>query len=64
MPRKLANRHTKELLDESAIKERNLAIGDFSPSWQGRITFLSTEKSYIAHKMGVSRPGEYALKVR
>ncbi len=35
-----------------------------SPNWQGRITFLDTEKSFIAHKMGVEKPGEYALKVR
>ncbi|MBI5389570.1 DNA-directed RNA polymerase subunit E'' [Candidatus Woesearchaeota archaeon] len=36
----------------------------FSNSWQGRIYFLDTEKSYIAQKMGAKSKGEYALKVR
>jgi DNA-directed RNA polymerase subunit E" len=35
-----------------------------SPNWQGRIHFLDTKKSFIAHQMGVEKPGEYALKVR
>lgn len=35
-----------------------------STNWQGRITFLQTDKSLIAHKMGVTEKGEYALKVR
>ncbi len=37
---------------------------NLSPNWQGRIIFLDPEKSFIAHQMGVKRPGEYALKVR
>lgn len=36
----------------------------FSMSWQGRIHFLNVKQSHIAHKMGVERNGEYALKVR
>jgi len=35
-----------------------------SPNWQGRITFVDTNKSFVAHKMGVTEKGEYALKVR
>jgi DNA-directed RNA polymerase subunit E" len=35
-----------------------------SPNWQGRITFLDPKRSFIAHKMGIEQPGEYALKVR
>jgi len=64
MGRKLANKTSKALLNESEIKEQGLAIGEFSTNWQGRIVFLDTEKSFIAHKMGVEKPGEYALKVR
>ena len=37
---------------------------NLSPNWQGRIAFVDTEKSFIAHKMGVEQKGEYALKVR
>lgn len=35
-----------------------------STNWQGRIYFLDAEKSFIAHEMGVTQKGEYALKVR
>ena len=64
MPRKLASKTSKLLLHDSEIKDKGLPIGDFSPNWQGRIVFLNVEKSFIAHKMGVEAPGEYALKVR
>ena len=37
---------------------------NLSNSWQGRIHFLSPEKSVVAHKMGVEEKGEYAIKVR
>lgn len=36
----------------------------FTTTWQGRIQFLDVKKSLIAHNMGVSRNGEYAIKVR
>lgn len=36
----------------------------FATSWQGRIFFLNTAKSMIAHKMGVENDGEYAIKIR
>lgn len=37
---------------------------NLSTNWQGKISFLDTEKSFIAHKMGVEKKGDYALKVR
>jgi len=37
---------------------------NLSPNWQGRIFFLDPAKSFIAHQMGVTEKGEYALKVR
>jgi RNA polymerase subunit RPABC4/transcription elongation factor Spt4 len=36
----------------------------FSTNWQGIIQFLNTDKSMIAHEMGVEKEGEYAIKVR
>jgi DNA-directed RNA polymerase subunit E" len=36
----------------------------FSNSWQGRIVILDPVKSPIAKALGISAPGEYALKVR
>lgn len=60
--RKQACRQCKALGDGGTCK---LCGGQsWSPSWQGRITFLDPKKSFIAHQMGVEKPGEYALKVR
>lgn len=36
----------------------------FTTVWQGRITILNSEKSEIAHKIGINQKGEYAIKVR
>lgn len=36
----------------------------FTNSWQGRIYFLDTKRSFIAHEMDVEQKGEYAIKVR
>lgn len=36
----------------------------FSNSWQGRIFFIDTKRSFVAHEMGVTQKGEYAIKVR
>lgn len=36
----------------------------FSTNWQGRVHFIDANKSMIAHKMGVTLKGEYAIKVR
>ena len=36
----------------------------FSTNWQGRINIIDLEKSEIAKKIGITKKGEYALKVR
>jgi RNA polymerase subunit RPABC4/transcription elongation factor Spt4 len=36
----------------------------FSTQWQGRIQFLDTKRSFIAHEMSVTHKGEYTIKVR
>lgn len=36
----------------------------FTNTFQGRIHFLNTKKSRIAHEMDVTQNGEYAIKVR
>ncbi|MBU0614740.1 MAG: DNA-directed RNA polymerase subunit E'' [Nanoarchaeota archaeon] len=33
-------------------------------TWQGRIHVLDTQKSSIAKKIGITVPGEYAIKTR
>jgi len=32
-------------------------------NWKGRLEILDEKKSEIAQKIGVKRPGEYAIKV-
>ncbi len=36
----------------------------FSTNWQGRITIIDPENSAIAKKIGLTKKGEYAIKVR
>lgn len=33
-------------------------------TWKGRIAIVSSEKSKIAKKMGITYSGEYAIKIR
>ena len=37
---------------------------DFASSWNGRIAIINPEKSSIAKKLGVTKEGDYAIKVR
>lgn len=64
MAKKLANKQTKELLDEGRIRELGLNKSNFSPSWQGRMYIIDPEKSLIAQRVGIKQAGEYAIKVR
>ncbi len=66
MAKQFAHKDTKELVEEAVIKnkENKLNMSDFTNTWQGRINFINTEKSFIAHEMSVTKKGEYAIKVR
>ena len=33
-------------------------------SWQGRMTIIDTQKSFIGNAIGIKEKGEYAIKVR
>ncbi len=49
------------------VEEGNCSIchnSDFATSWQGRISILEVEKSFIARKVGIAKDGDYALKIR
>ncbi len=37
---------------------------EFSTIWQGRVSILDVDKSFIAKKTGSEYIGEYAIKVR
>jgi len=38
--------------------------GQMSKEWQGYLVILDPERSEIAHKMGITVKGKYALRVR
>lgn len=64
MAKKFADKNTKELFDESAIKEKGLDKSDFTSTWQGRLFIIDPKKSLIAKKVGIDKSAEYAIKVR
>jgi len=33
-------------------------------AWQGRLNIIDAEKSFISKKTGITKKGEYAIKVR
>ncbi len=43
---------------------KNMKDEPTTSSWQGRVHIFDVKKSFIAEKMAVDRPGEYAIKVR
>ena len=64
MAKKLASKHSKEILNEQEIREKGLNKSDFTPTWQGRLHILNVEKSKIAQKTNIKKEGEYAIKIR
>ena len=63
MAKRVVCRSCKAFFDEGAscpVCKRN----SFTNSFQGRVQFISAEKSVIAKKMGVEKDGEYAIKIR
>ncbi len=62
--KKLADKNTKELLDENQIKEKGRSKNEFTTSWQGRLTITNVEKSQVAKEVNIKKNGEYAIKIR
>lgn len=60
--KKKAHKDTKELLDNT--QAAGVESSMLSTNWQGRITIVDAEKSFIAKKLGMTKNGEYAIKVR
>ncbi len=45
--------------------ECQICKGDqFITNWQGRISVVDAEKSYIAKRTGITTKGEFAIKVK
>lgn len=62
--KKLADKNTKELLDESEIREKGRSKNEFTSSWQGKLIITNVEKSRIAQEVAIKKNGEYAIKIR
>lgn len=53
--------------DRIFVEEGNCPIchnADFATTWQGRLSVIDAEKSFIAKRSGASREGDYAIKIR
>ena len=37
---------------------------DFTEDWEGMIIVFDVEKSQMAKKLGINKPGKYAIKLR
>ncbi|HDI74318.1 MAG: DNA-binding protein [Thermoprotei archaeon] len=68
MPRRLSSwkacKNCKALVD---IKTETCPIcgsREFSTEWSGMIIVTDPEKSLVASKLGIEKPGRYALRVR
>lgn len=64
MAKKLASKFSKEIFNENEIKDKGMSKGEFTTSWKGRVYILNVAMSRIAQKMGITKEGEYAIKVR
>jgi DNA-directed RNA polymerase subunit E" len=64
MSRLLASKKTKEILPQTEIAAQKRPESEFTTSWQGRIAIIDNERSRVAKELGITKPGEYAIKVR
>ncbi|ABM80304.1 transcription elongation factor subunit Spt4 [Hyperthermus butylicus] len=59
-----ACRRCKSLVPREATRCSVCGSTDLTEDWEGVVIILDPEKSLIAKKLEITRPGRYALKVR
>lgn len=59
-----ACRKCKSLVPKDATRCPFCGSTDLSSDWEGLVIVVDIEKSEIAKRLGFTRPGRYALKVR
>ncbi|KSW11328.1 DNA-binding protein [Pyrodictium occultum] len=59
-----ACRRCKSLAPREATRCPVCGSTDLSEDWEGAIIVIDPENSLIAKKLGITRPGRYAIKVR
>jgi DNA-directed RNA polymerase subunit E" len=59
-----ACRRCKSLVPREATRCPVCGSTDLTEDWEGVIVVIDPEKSQLAKKLEITRPGRYALKVR
>ncbi len=59
-----ACRRCKSLVPREATRCPVCGSTDLTEDWEGAIIVIDPEKSILAKKLEITRPGRYALKVR
>ncbi len=55
--------HCKLIMPEESPQCPNCGSTDFAFMWRGMVIVIDVERSCIARKLGIERPGMYALEV-
>jgi len=42
----------------------NCGSREFSEEWEGMVIILDVERSQVAKRLGIEKPGRYAIKLR
>ena len=59
-----ACRKCKSLAPREATRCSTCGSSDLSEDWEGAIVIIDPEKSEVAKRLGFTRPGRYALRIR
>ncbi|RLE57743.1 MAG: DNA-binding protein [Thermoprotei archaeon] len=59
-----ACRNCKFIVPSDVTKCPNCGSSDFSDDWSGLIIILDPQNSQIAQKLGITKEGMYAIRVR
>ncbi|KUO83635.1 MAG: DNA-binding protein [Thermoproteus sp. JCHS_4] len=58
-----ACKNCRLIVPEDAAQCPNCGSTEFANNWRGMLAVLDPEKSCIAKRLGISRPGVYALEL-
>lgn len=59
-----ACRRCKSLVPKDATRCPVCGSTDLTEDWEGAFIVLDVERSLLAKKLGIEKPGKYAIKVR
>lgn len=59
-----ACRNCKYVVQEDAPQCPNCGSTDFTTTWSGLVVVLDAERSCVAKRLGIERPGMYAIEIK